>query len=194
MAQTHTLSNWTQPQKTCLGLTLKCCRCYLLSNYERIALWVGQRVLGSESSPQTSCADTARWHGCFGRDLRIWRISDRRMMCCGVSHHGSAYSAFHSQSSWLRANVTHPWDRPQGIFVSFHGTSVGTLCLMELVLENSWGNYSRFCLRAQRTLAVFLRAHPPVPSALSAPALGSPPSLVSVSWRSCGCAAWQEVI
>ena len=83
----HTLSNWTKPQKSCLGLTLKCHPCYLFSNYECIALGVGQWVLGSESHPQTSCADTAWWHSCLHAicvsdafQIAEWRVAACRTM------------------------------------------------------------------------------------------------------------------
>ena len=82
-----------------------------------------------------------------------------------------------------------PLRSPAGNLCFLPWDSRSTLCLTELVLENSWGNYRRFCLRAQRTQVVFPSAHPPVPPALSSWALGSPLSLISVSWRSCGCAA-----
>ena len=125
--------------------------------------------------------------------LMLFRLPD------GVSRHVTPWlhvQYISSQSSWLRANITRCLRHPQGIFVSFPGTSVGTLCLSELVLENSWENYSQFCWRAQHTSAVFPSAHPLVPTGAYwwPHALGSPLSLVSVSWRSCGHASWHEAI
>ena len=51
-------------------------------------------------------------HSCFGRDLYIWCFSDYRMVCHGMSHHDSAYSAFHlNPHDWEQtlhaAYVTH---------------------------------------------------------------------------------------